>query len=100
MQEIRCALDKGIGLAKFVAEFEQPALAKTIIGNISAEIIKGLPRMVLVGKHNSQASRTILRRFSNFSAFAFCVRLFDVALLVEDNRLGLADGLPARAKNT
>jgi hypothetical protein len=33
MQQIRCALDKGIGLAKFAAEFEQPALAKTIIGN-------------------------------------------------------------------
>ena len=47
--------------------------------------------MVPVGKHNSYASRALLRRFSNFSAFAFCVRLFDVALWVEDNRLGLAD---------
>jgi hypothetical protein len=27
MQEIRCALDKGIGLAELAAEFEKPALA-------------------------------------------------------------------------
>ena len=47
--------------------------------------------MVLVGKHDSYASRAVLRSFPSFGAFAFGVRLFDVALLVEDNRIGLAD---------
>src|SRR5215472_4658982 len=91
MQEIRRALDKGIGLAKFAAEFEQPALAQAIVGNISTKIVTGLLRMVLVGKHNSYASRAVLRPFPSFCAFAFCIRLPDVALLVEDNRLSLAD---------
>ena len=90
MQEIRCALDKGIGLAELAAEFEKPALAQTIVGNISAKIVQGLPRMVLVGEHNSRASRAILRCFSNFSAFAAWA-FSDVALLIEDNRLSLND---------
>src|SRR5262249_15894320 len=68
------------------------ALAQAFIGNIAAEIIKRLSRMRLVGKDDSDASYAVLRRCCGFFAFALRRGLFDVAVLVEDDGLGFADG--------